>query len=187
MYFTTKLHVCICRILNYRLLYILLLYRSGNNGKFIRPTSAYGARPVLISRASRSAVASFSQLDADRKVRPKRIYLNRLQQLEKYGDNVRRTVPCTVPIRSAAKSCLLVRPRLETGQGAGRLDSYLRLARLPQLTAHSWLADSAVAWHLSHRRFAPSHTRPSPKAAVAYVCGEGANVESRRCTSTLCT
>ena len=77
---------------------------------FIRPTGAYGARPVLISRASRSAVASFSQLDADRKVRPKRIYLNRLQQLEKYGDNVRRTVPCTVPIRSAAKSCLLARP-----------------------------------------------------------------------------
>jgi len=31
-------------------------------------TIAYGARPVLISRASRSAVALFSQLDADRKV-----------------------------------------------------------------------------------------------------------------------
>jgi len=31
-------------------------------------TSAYGARPVLVSRASRSAVAPFSQLDADRKV-----------------------------------------------------------------------------------------------------------------------
>jgi len=27
--------------------------------------------------------------------------------------------------------------------------------------------------------FAPSRTRPSPKAPVAYVCGEGANVESR--------
>jgi len=34
-----------------------------------------------------------------------------------------------------------------------------------------------VAWH-RHRRFAPSRTGPSPKAAVAYVCGEGANVES---------
>jgi len=28
----------------------------------------YGASPVLVSRASRSAVASFSQLEADRKV-----------------------------------------------------------------------------------------------------------------------
>jgi len=31
-------------------------------------TSAYSANPVLVSRASRSAVASFSQLEADRKV-----------------------------------------------------------------------------------------------------------------------
>jgi len=31
-------------------------------------TSAYGASPLLVSRASRSAVASFSQLEADRKV-----------------------------------------------------------------------------------------------------------------------
>jgi len=64
------------------------------------------------------------------KLRPKRIYLNRLEQLEKYGDNVRRTVPCTVPIQSAAKSCLLYGHgcRLETGQGAGCLDSYLILS-----------------------------------------------------------
>jgi len=44
-----------------------------------------------------------------------------------------------------------------------------RRRHLPTLTA---------TWHLSHRRFAPSRTRPSPKAAVSYVCGEGANVES---------
>ena len=31
-------------------------------------TSAYGASTLLVSRASRSAVASFSQLEADRKV-----------------------------------------------------------------------------------------------------------------------
>jgi len=31
-------------------------------------TSAYGASPLRVSRASRSAVASFSQLEADRKV-----------------------------------------------------------------------------------------------------------------------
>jgi len=30
--------------------------------------SAYGASPIFVSRASRSAVASFSQLEADRKV-----------------------------------------------------------------------------------------------------------------------
>jgi len=32
------------------------------------PTGAYEASPVLVSRSSRSAVASFSQLEADRKV-----------------------------------------------------------------------------------------------------------------------
>jgi len=32
---------------------------------YIVHTSAYGASPVLVSRASRSAVASFSQLEAD--------------------------------------------------------------------------------------------------------------------------
>ena len=31
-------------------------------------TSDYGASPLLVSHASRSAVASFSQLEADRKV-----------------------------------------------------------------------------------------------------------------------
>ena len=31
-------------------------------------TSAYGASPLLVSRASRSVVASFSQFEADRKV-----------------------------------------------------------------------------------------------------------------------
>jgi len=41
-----------------------------------------------------------------------------------------------------------------------------------------WLCSLlSVAWH-RHRRFAPSRTRRSPKAAVAYVCGEVANVES---------
>ena len=35
---------------------------------YIVHTSAYGASPVLVSRASRSAVASFSQLEADGKV-----------------------------------------------------------------------------------------------------------------------
>jgi len=34
----------------------------------IMRTSAYGASPLLVSRTSRSAVASFSQLEADRKV-----------------------------------------------------------------------------------------------------------------------
>ena len=42
------------------------------NTRTIELTSAYGASPVLVSRASRSAVASFSQLEADRKLRPKR-------------------------------------------------------------------------------------------------------------------
>jgi len=39
-----------------------------NYGPIVVGTSAYGASPVLVSRASRSAVASFSQLEADRKV-----------------------------------------------------------------------------------------------------------------------
>jgi len=37
------------------------------SGVPIDGTSAYGASPLLVSRASRSAVASFSQLEADRK------------------------------------------------------------------------------------------------------------------------
>jgi len=40
---------------------------------------------------------------------------------------------------------LLARPRLPAGDRAGCWVPRLRLARLPQLTAHSWLADSAVA------------------------------------------
>jgi len=129
-------------------------------------------------------VASFSQLDADRKVRPKRIYLNRLQQLEKYGDNVRRTVPCTVAIRSAAKSCLLARPRLPAGDRAGcwvprQLSETRSATAVNGSQLARWLCSLlSLAWHLSHRRFAPSRTHPSPKAAVAYVCGEGANIES---------
>jgi len=38
------------------------------NVSIIISTSAYGASPVIISRASRSVVASFSQLEADPKV-----------------------------------------------------------------------------------------------------------------------
>jgi len=36
--------------------------------RVVSTTSAYGASPLLVSRASRSAVASFLQLEADRKV-----------------------------------------------------------------------------------------------------------------------
>jgi len=62
-------------------------------------------------------------------------------------------------------------------QGAGCLDSYLRMISSHSATAVNgsqlarWTVPSlyllAATWHLSHRRFAPSRTRPSPKAAVA--------------------
>ena len=71
-------------------------------------------------------------------------------------------------------------------QGAGCLDSYLRMISSRSATAVNgsqlarWLCSLlSVAWRLSHIRFAPSRTRLSPIAAVAYVCGEGAKVESR--------
>jgi len=107
-------------------------------------TSTYSASLVLIFRASRSAVASFSQLDADHKVTTWAHLPKSAQAAWEYGNNGRGTY--TVPIWSAAKSGLLARPRLPAGDRAGcwvprQLSD--PLARLPQLTAHSWLAGPA--------------------------------------------
>jgi len=60
-------------------------------------------------------------------LRPKHIYLNWLEQLEKYGDNVRRIVPCTVPMvcyRPICRKVVSVGAATAAGwrQGAGCLD-----------------------------------------------------------------
>jgi len=49
----------------------------------------------------------------------KSIYLNRLEQLEKYGHHVRRVVPCTAPVcYICSQLCLPARPRLPAGDRA---------------------------------------------------------------------
>jgi len=54
------------------------------------------------------------------KLRPKRIYLNRLEQLEKYGDNIRRTVLVLCPSGlQPSHVCSAVWPRLPAGDRAG--------------------------------------------------------------------
>ena len=101
------------------------------------------------------------------KLRPKRIDLNQLEHFKKYGDNVRRTVPCTVPIRSAAKSCLLARPRLPAGDRAGcwvpRQLSETRSATA--VKAHNWLADSAVAVASKPQEVSPLAHPPLPESS----------------------
>jgi len=140
--------------------------------------------PVLISRASRSAVASFSQLDADRKVTTK-AHLSKLTRAAREIRRQRtmyRSLYCAYPVCSQVVSA--VWPRLLAEERARcwvpRQLSETRSATAVKGSQMScWLCSLlSVAWHLSHRRFAPSRTRPSPKAAVAYVCGEEANVES---------
>ena len=101
------------------------------------------------------------------KLRPKRIDLNQLEHFKKYGDNVRHTVPCTVPIRSAAKSCLLARPRLPAGDRAGcwvpRQLSETRSATA--VKAHNWLADSAVAVASKPQEVSPLAHPPLPESS----------------------
>ena len=60
-------------------------------------------------------------------VTTKHIYLNWLEQLEKYGDNVRRIVPCTVPMvcyRPICRKVVSIGAATAAGwrQGAGFLD-----------------------------------------------------------------
>jgi len=78
------------------------------------------------------------------------LYLALRARIEKYGDDVRRRpiVPCTVPVcyRPICRKVVSAGAATAAGwsQGAGCLDSiweWYPIARLPQLTAHSWLAD----------------------------------------------
>jgi len=130
--------------------------RTHRSQNILAPTAP---DPVLVSRASHSA----------REIRRRRLLCR-----------------CAIGL-SAEKSCLPARTRLPAGVRAstGCLDSYLRMISCRSATAVNgsqlarWLCSLlSVARHLCQGRFAHSCTRPSPTAAVAYVCGEGADVES---------
>ena len=110
------------------------------------------------------------------------LYLALRARLVQHSDDVLAGLSCVV--LCAAVCCGLSAEQSSPVVSAGADTAAVRagcwvqtllsdpVAWLPQLTTHSWLADPAHCCR--HRTFAPSHTRPSAKTAVAYVCpGEG--------------
>ena len=78
----------------------------------------------------------------------------------------------SIQLRRHASSAIAMFPSLSHSSLAyyGAVAVPLQANTPPTITA------AAADWQMP--TFAPSRTRPSPKAAVAYVCGEGTNVES---------
>jgi len=130
------------------------LYMTGHCNLYC--TSAYGARPILISRASSFALGYG--------------FVFTIRHRSQSYD-----LSASIYIKSARAhraGCWVPRQVSETRSASAVNGS--QLCR--------WLCSLlSVAWHLRHRMFAPSPTRPSSEAPVAYICGEGTNVESLAC------